>query len=148
MIPDDPRIIRQDTTDPITWPSERFPGIHEPGTHGQPVFDVNWLLFTENKSFLRTYGWDYLQPLNPCWLTAIINLVPILLLLSGAIPHVVKHKIFTFINSNSATMFLAFHRFLVLELISDSSKTKLIVRKTTCSKIFLVHFQTPVIPVG
>ena len=32
-------------------------------------------------------------------------------------------KIITFINSNNATMFSAFHRFLVLELNSDSSKT-------------------------
>ena len=50
----------------------------------------------------------------------IIN--PIFLLLSGATDSNVV-KIITFINSNNATMFSAFHRFLVLELNSDSSKT-------------------------
>ena len=45
------------------------------------------------------------------------------MLLSGAAdPNVVK--IITFINSKSATMFSAFHRFLVLELNSDSSKNQ------------------------
>ena len=56
------------------------------------------------------------------WLTADKSF-PITMLLSGAAdPTVVK--IFTFINSKSATMFSAFHRFLVLELNSDSSKNQ------------------------
>ena len=43
-------------------------------------------------------------------------------MLSGAKDPIVV-KIITFINSNNATMVSAFHRFLVLELNSDSSKT-------------------------
>ena len=67
------------------------------------------------------------------WLTAVINHFSRFILLSSAITNVAQ---FTFINSNNATILSAFHRFLVLELISDSSKNQTNCPKNLFANVF------------